>query len=57
MACQMRRLLDLHSPASNEIAMPCNITARYYAPSLGIFSSLDPWEGLFDQPMSLNGYD
>lgn len=30
--------------------------ARYYAPSLGIFPSLDPWEGLFDRPMSLNGY-
>ena len=30
--------------------------ARDYAPALGIFPSLDPFEGLHDRPMSLNGY-
>ena len=30
--------------------------ARDYAPSLGVFPSLDPFEGLRDRPMSLNGY-
>jgi RHS repeat-associated protein len=32
------------------------LRARYYNPALGVFPSLDPFEGLFDQPMSLNGY-
>ena len=30
--------------------------ARDYAPFLDIFTSLDPFEGLHDRPMSLNGY-
>jgi RHS repeat-associated protein len=30
--------------------------ARYYAPGLGIFPSLDPFEGTAQRPMSLNGY-
>jgi RHS repeat-associated protein len=30
--------------------------ARYYAPGLGIFPSLDPFEGIMERPMSLNGY-
>jgi RHS repeat-associated protein len=30
--------------------------ARYYAPELGLWASLDPFEGIFDRPMSLNGY-
>jgi RHS repeat-associated protein len=30
--------------------------ARYYAPEMGIFPSLDPFEGMVDRPMSLNGY-
>ena len=32
------------------------LRARHYAPSLGIFPSLDPFEGVMDRPMSLNGY-
>ncbi len=30
--------------------------ARYYNPSLAIFPSLDPFEGVASRPMSLNGY-
>ena len=32
------------------------LRARHYAPSLGIFPSLDPFEGIPSRPMSLNGY-
>ncbi|CAG0971394.1 hypothetical protein ANRL4_01286 [Anaerolineae bacterium] len=32
------------------------LRARYYAPGLGVFPSLDPVEGVFDQPSSLNRY-
>jgi RHS repeat-associated protein len=30
--------------------------ARHLSPGLGVWLSLDPWEGLVDRPMSLNGY-
>ena len=30
--------------------------ARYYVPSIGMFASLDPFEGIWDEPMSVNGY-
>jgi RHS repeat-associated protein len=30
--------------------------ARYYDPSLGAFTALDPWEGKSCTPMTLNGY-
>ncbi len=32
------------------------LRARYYDPSIGVFSGLDPFKGLRDRPMSLNGY-
>ena len=32
------------------------LRARYYAPSLGVFTGLDPFEGMAQRPMSLNGY-
>jgi RHS repeat-associated protein len=32
------------------------LRAQYYTPSLGVFPSLDPFEGMSDRPMSLNGY-
>jgi RHS repeat-associated protein len=32
------------------------LRARYYAPNAGIFTTLDPFEGLHQRPMSLNGY-
>jgi RHS repeat-associated protein len=32
------------------------LRARYYAPSKGVFTALDPFEGMYDRPMSLNGY-
>ncbi len=32
------------------------LRARYYDPSIGVFNSLDPFEGLVARPMSLNGY-
>jgi RHS repeat-associated protein len=32
------------------------LRARYYNPAVGVFNSLDSFEGLMDQPMSLNGY-
>jgi RHS repeat-associated protein len=33
-----------------------HLRARYYNPELGTFTALDPFEGLHDRPMSLNGY-
>lgn len=33
-----------------------DLRARRYAPGLGVFASLDPWEGLAGRTMSLNGY-
>jgi RHS repeat-associated protein len=32
------------------------LRARYYNPGAGIFNALDPFEGLTNRPMSLNGY-
>ncbi len=32
------------------------LRARYYAPEMGVFTALDPWEGKTCTPMSLNGY-
>lgn len=32
------------------------LRARYYAPNLGVFTGLDPFEGFEDEPMSLNSY-
>ena len=32
------------------------LRARYYDPSMGVFSSLDPFEGTMQRPMSLNNY-
>ncbi len=32
------------------------LRARYYNPALATFSSLDPFEGVHNRPMSLNGY-
>ena len=32
------------------------LRARHYNPSLGVFPSLDPFEGTMQRPMSLNGY-
>jgi RHS repeat-associated protein len=32
------------------------LRARYYNPGIGVFTALDPFEGLMDRPMSLNGY-
>ncbi|MCB9456134.1 MAG: RHS repeat-associated core domain-containing protein [Anaerolineaceae bacterium] len=32
------------------------LRARYYAPGLGVFTALDPFEGMAGRPMSLNGY-
>jgi hypothetical protein len=32
------------------------LRALYYFPAKGIFTSLDPFEGIPDSPMSLNGY-
>jgi RHS repeat-associated protein len=33
-----------------------HLRARYYNPAVGIFPSLDPFEGMAGRPMSLNGY-
>ena len=33
-----------------------HLRARYYDPNVGVFASLDPFEGIDDFPMSLNGY-
>ncbi len=30
--------------------------ARYYNPVTGTWTALDPWEGVMDRPLSLNGY-
>ena len=32
------------------------LRARYYDPGMGVFPSLDPFEGMHSRPMSLNGY-
>jgi RHS repeat-associated protein len=32
------------------------LRARHYNPAQGVFTSLDPFEGLWDEPMSINGY-
>ncbi|MEO8394847.1 MAG: RHS repeat-associated core domain-containing protein, partial [Chloroflexota bacterium] len=32
------------------------LRARYYNPSIGVFTGLDPFEGMAQRPMSLNGY-
>jgi len=32
------------------------LRARYYAPQMGVFTALDPFEGMPGHPMSLNGY-
>ena len=32
------------------------LRARYYAPGLGVFTARDPFEGMVQHPMSLNGY-
>ena len=32
------------------------LRARYYNPSAGVFTALDPFEGILIRPMSLNGY-
>jgi len=32
------------------------LRARYYDPAAGVFMALDPFEGTFNRPMSLNGY-
>ncbi|QPC82466.1 RHS repeat-associated core domain-containing protein [Phototrophicus methaneseepsis] len=32
------------------------LRARYYAPEIGVFTALDPFEGIQNRPMSLNGY-
>lgn len=32
------------------------LRARYYNPAVGVFTALDPFEGMTDRPMSLNGY-
>ncbi len=44
------------SPASRPTATGWCTCARHYAPSLGIFPALDPFEGDPSRPMSLNGY-
>ncbi len=32
------------------------LRARYYSPALGVFTALDPFEGVWQTPMSINGY-
>jgi RHS repeat-associated protein len=32
------------------------LRARYYNPALGVFTALDPFEGVHERAMSLNGY-
>jgi len=32
------------------------LRARYYDPNVGVFASLDPFEGVLCSPMSINGY-
>ena len=33
-----------------------HLRARYYNPAAGVFTALDPFEGMWEEPMSLNGY-
>jgi RHS repeat-associated protein len=33
------------------------LRARYYRSGLGVFTGLDPWEGVIQRPMSMNGYN
>jgi len=33
-----------------------HLRARYYDPTVGVFASLDPFEGMNNRPMSMNGY-
>jgi len=33
-----------------------HLRARYYDPNVGVFASLDPFEGVDSRPMSVNGY-
>jgi len=33
-----------------------HLRARYYDPTVGVFASLDPFEGINSRPMSMNGY-
>ncbi|MEO8609542.1 MAG: RHS repeat-associated core domain-containing protein [Chloroflexota bacterium] len=33
------------------------LRARYFNPTIGVFTALDPFEGAWDDPMSLNGYN
>ncbi len=33
-----------------------HLRARYYDPNVGVFASLDPFEGINSRPMSMNGY-
>lgn len=40
-------------PLSGELLY---LRARYYNPTVGMFTALDPFEGTYDIPMSLNGY-
>jgi len=32
------------------------LRTRYYSPTIGVFTTLDPFEGMASRPMSLNGY-
>jgi len=32
-----------------------HLRARYYDPNVGVFASLDPFEGVDSRPMSVNG--
>jgi RHS repeat-associated protein len=34
----------------------CDLRARRYAPGVGVFASRDPFEGVSERAMSLNGY-
>jgi RHS repeat-associated protein len=33
-----------------------HLRARYYNPAAGVFTALDPFEGMWHEPMSINGY-
>lgn len=33
-----------------------HLRERYLNPEMGVFTALDPWEGISSRPMSLNGY-
>ncbi|MDX2139882.1 MAG: RHS repeat-associated core domain-containing protein [Chloroflexota bacterium] len=43
---------ELYNPTTDMLYL----RARHYRPSLGIFTSRDPFEGMAGRPMSLNGY-